>query len=85
MIYDSSGTFKLKQESYKKTREHLVKRYYGSYDSFIFQSPINIVTDKLIDHVQNRAWARKMFLKLELEKIGMLNFINPCKSYCYST
>ncbi len=51
-------------------------KYYQSYDSFIFQSPINI-DYKLIDHVQNRMGAENVF-KIELEKVGRL-FLNPCK------
>lgn len=57
-------------------RGELGGQYFQSYDSFIFQSPINI-DYKLIDHVQNRLGAENIF-KIELEKVGRL-FINPCK------
>ena len=72
--------FSLTRHEYDMTSP-LIKRGefdggYQSYDSFIFQSPINI-DYKLIDHVQNRMGAENVF-KIELEKVGML-FINPCK------
>ena len=71
--------FSLTRHEYDMTSP-LIKRgdgkYYQSYDSFIFQSPINIEY-KLIDYVQNRMGAENVF-KIELEKVGML-FINPCK------
>jgi len=57
-------------------RTEIGGKYYQSYDSFIFQSPMNI-DYKLIDHVQNRLGAENIF-KIELEKVGIL-FINPCK------
>tara|TARA_Y100000591_G_scaffold97246_1_gene82483 strand:- start:242 stop:1000 length:759 start_codon:yes stop_codon:yes gene_type:complete len=62
--------------SYLIKRGELGGKYLQSYDSFIFQSPINI-DYKLIDHVQNRLGAENIF-KIELEKVGRL-FINPCK------
>ena len=47
----------------------------GSFDSFIFKSPINIDYN-LINHIQNRPGSEHVF-KTELEHNG-IKFYNPC-------
>ena len=51
----------------------------GSFDSFIFKSPINIDYN-LINHIQNRPGSEHVF-KTELEYKG-IRFYNPCYDMC---
>jgi len=53
----------------------LFKGMIGCFDSFIFQSPIDI-DPNLINHIQNRPGSEHVF-KTELEYKG-IEFINPC-------
>ena len=68
---DSSGNFKLKQESWNEITD------IGSFDSFIFKSPI-FVDYKLIKHIQNRPGSEHVF-KTELEEYN-IKFYNPSTS-----
>jgi len=71
---DSSGNFKL----YKFGDSTLSnKKPIGSFDSFIFKSPI-FVDYKLIGHIQNRPGSEHIF-KTELEEYG-IKFYNPSES-----
>ena len=72
---DSSGNFKLKQESWNKICGIWASGI-GSFDSFIFKSP-KLVTENM-EHIQNRPGSEHVF-KTELEECNM-KFYNPSKS-----